>query len=171
MKNAQKKIAVKKTKKGKTPIVSKKSPVTRTRRLKSPALPKADSTVSKHQGIKELLLEQKRALLQKARSELSELVGGGNKFSGLSDEGDLAATIYEDSVAAAKATRFNNQVKTISAALEKFDNGTYGICEECGEKIPQGRLEKLPFALRCVQCQEDKENRTPHDREEVPGSS
>lgn len=36
-------------------------------------------------------------------------------------------------------------------ALEKLDEGTYGCCEVCGQEIPEGRLEALPWSVRCVQ--------------------
>ncbi len=35
-------------------------------------------------------------------------------------------------------------------ALEKLDEGTYGTCDVCGEPIPAGRLEALPWAVLCV---------------------
>ena len=36
-------------------------------------------------------------------------------------------------------------------ALEKLDEGSYGLCDACGEPIPEGRLEALPWAVLCVQ--------------------
>jgi DnaK suppressor protein len=42
----------------------------------------------------------------------------------------------------------------IEHALEKFDSGPFGDCERCGQQIPSGRLEALPFARYCVDCQE-----------------
>ena len=41
---------------------------------------------------------------------------------------------------------------TIPAALELMNSGEYGICIECGEDIPQRRLEVVPSALMCVDC-------------------
>ena len=38
------------------------------------------------------------------------------------------------------------------AALERIDRGTYGICERCGQPIPAGRLEVIPYARTCVKC-------------------
>lgn len=35
-------------------------------------------------------------------------------------------------------------------ALEKLDEGSYGTCDVCGDPIPAGRLEALPWAVRCV---------------------
>jgi DnaK suppressor protein len=40
----------------------------------------------------------------------------------------------------------------IEAALERIEDGTYGICEECGVKIPKKRLNAIPFAAMCVKC-------------------
>ena len=39
-------------------------------------------------------------------------------------------------------------------ALQKVDDGVFGACERCGNQIPSGRLEALPFARYCVDCQE-----------------
>lgn len=45
----------------------------------------------------------------------------------------------------------------IDDALEKIEDGTYGVCEECGEDINKKRLKVLPFARFCIRCQEDME--------------
>lgn len=45
------------------------------------------------------------------------------------------------------------EVKAISAALRRIKLGTYGICVDCGEKIPDKRLESVPTALRCMPCE------------------
>lgn len=42
----------------------------------------------------------------------------------------------------------------IQGAMEKLDNGTYGICERCGKPIAPERLEAMPFARYCLECQE-----------------
>jgi DnaK suppressor protein len=38
-------------------------------------------------------------------------------------------------------------------ALRKFDEGTYGLCENCGRPIAEKRLRALPFAIHCIDCQ------------------
>jgi DnaK suppressor protein len=50
--------------------------------------------------------------------------------------------------------REKEKLRLIEEALEKIDEGTYGICEECGGKIPRGRLKVMPFAKYCVDCKE-----------------
>jgi DnaK suppressor protein len=65
-------------------------------------------------------------------------------------------------------TRQRNQ---LDEALHRLDDGTYGICEDCDEPISPARLRALPFARRCIKCQEQAElfeqilNR--EDREEM----
>lgn len=40
----------------------------------------------------------------------------------------------------------------VEHAIRRIDNGTYGVCEVCGEDIPVARLEVLPYATMCVRC-------------------
>ena len=42
-------------------------------------------------------------------------------------------------------------------SLEKFDKGTYVLCEDCGGKIDRARLKALPYATLCIQCQQQRE--------------
>jgi DnaK suppressor protein len=43
-------------------------------------------------------------------------------------------------------------VAEIDRALAKIEDGTYGVCERCGQAIPEARLEALPYAALCVAC-------------------
>lgn len=47
----------------------------------------------------------------------------------------------------------------VEHALERINKGTYGRCENCGQPIPEKRLEALPWAARCVKCEEQLERR------------
>jgi DnaK suppressor protein len=40
----------------------------------------------------------------------------------------------------------------VTRALEKLDDGTYGLCDRCGRSIPDERLEARPASVRCVDC-------------------
>ena len=48
--------------------------------------------------------------------------------------------------------RVRGQLASVEHALEKFEKGTYGICDTCGEAIEAARLEALPYASRCMKC-------------------
>ena len=45
-------------------------------------------------------------------------------------------------------------VRRIDAALERMEAGTYGTCLNCGEQVEKGRLQAVPWARHCIDCQE-----------------
>lgn len=47
------------------------------------------------------------------------------------------------------------EIDAIRAALARLDAGGYGVCQSCGERIPEERLAILPFAPTCIACAED----------------
>ncbi|MER7545463.1 TraR/DksA family transcriptional regulator [Actinomadura sp.] len=47
----------------------------------------------------------------------------------------------------------------VAAALERIDAGAYGRCVDCGEAVPEGRLEARPDAARCITCQARRDRR------------
>ena len=55
--------------------------------------------------------------------------------------------------------RDRSKLAAIDDALEKIEDGTYGVCEECGEDIDKKRLKVMPFARNCIRCQSDLERR------------
>jgi DnaK suppressor protein len=53
--------------------------------------------------------------------------------------------------------REREKLVSIDEAILRLEEGEYGICEECEEEIPLGRLKVLPFARHCVKCKSDIE--------------
>lgn len=53
----------------------------------------------------------------------------------------------------------------IDEAIQRLEDGTYGVCGDCGKEIAEARLKALPFAGLCRSCQEQKENRSAEERE------
>jgi len=53
--------------------------------------------------------------------------------------------------------RDREKLHAIDEALLRINEGEYGICEECEEEIPIGRLKAMPFARHCVKCKSDLE--------------
>ena len=50
-------------------------------------------------------------------------------------------------------------LKLVNDALARFDNGTYGLCLDCGQEIDAARLEAIPYAPLCLSCQSKREHR------------
>jgi len=77
-----------------------------------------------------------------------------SKDSNADDEHDPeGATIaFERSQVATVARQHQQHLAEIDAALERVEAGTYGVCEECGARIPEERLEARPTARHCLGC-------------------
>jgi DnaK suppressor protein len=69
------------------------------------------------------------------------------------DEMDAAQSLADIETHAALIERVEDRLKAIDAAFDRLDRGIYGICGQCGEQIPIERLQALPFAAYCVDCQ------------------
>jgi DnaK suppressor protein len=59
---------------------------------------------------------------------------------------------FEHSQTAALIRQATDRLRDIDAALERLENGTYGVCEVCGEAISPERLAARPAARRCIRC-------------------
>lgn len=64
--------------------------------------------------------------------------------------GNIASTNPEGNIALAHAEQ--GILEQVQAAIERIDNGSFGVCEECGGKISRERLEALPYTPHCIQC-------------------
>ena len=60
--------------------------------------------------------------------------------------------LQQQAMAAAQSRRRAGRLKAIAAALKRIEDDEFGWCEECGEQIPDGRLNLDPCAQRCVAC-------------------
>jgi DnaK suppressor protein len=65
-------------------------------------------------------------------------------------EGD--PIIYEREMNIALRRRARRKASSLREALQRFDEGTYGICDTCGRRISAQRLEALPQARLCIDC-------------------
>lgn len=55
----------------------------------------------------------------------------------------------------------SEELARVREALQRIDDGTYGICEDCGGAIGKARLDANPCARRCIECQSDHERLVP----------
>ena len=52
-------------------------------------------------------------------------------------------------------------LKLVNDALARFNNGTFGLCLDCGEEIDAARLKAIPYTPLCLSCQSKRERRQP----------
>ena len=91
-----------------------------------------------------------------------ELEGGGDDFSE-TDSGDMSQSIFDREMDASVGEGIERRLGEVERALQKIEEGTYGVCEDTGEEIPRGRLEAVPEAIRTVEAQQrfERERRPP----------
>lgn len=84
----------------------------------------------------------------------------------LNDSGGMASEEADDADAMSDVERNQAMLRNshvlldqVNAALARLDAGTYGICASCGKEIGARRLEALPYATLCVECQAKTERR------------
>ncbi|MDF1514333.1 MAG: TraR/DksA C4-type zinc finger protein [Anaerolineae bacterium] len=70
---------------------------------------------------------------------------------------DVGTEVFEQARDVAVARQLQQHFDDTRRALEKFEDGTYGICESCGAIIELARLEALPSARFCMHCQSQYE--------------
>lgn len=72
------------------------------------------------------------------------------------DEGTLA---FDQARDLAVQTNAQHTLRMIEDALARVENGTYGLCVDCGAEIDAARLEAIPYAALCLKCQSKREHR------------
>ena len=97
-------------------------------------------------------IEQLRALGQPS-AERKE----GSPF-GKREEGADEAAELEKRLALEK--RLGESLNEVEHAIEKYEAGTYGLCDSCGQPIEQARLEAIPQASLCMKCKAQQEKET-----------
>jgi RNA polymerase-binding protein DksA len=108
-------------------------------------------------------LEKEREVLEKQYRDLEEgnLLSSQSEFSGeMPFEEDYAAsgtTTFERERDLSLSENVKDLLKRVSEALDHIEDGTYGTCEVCGERIQEERLKALPYANLCIKCKQKEE--------------
>lgn len=98
---------------------------------------------------KQLLLEQKQALLTESEKTLSHIKNDAHKFSDVTDQ---ATQEEEFTLELRSRDREYKLIKKIDAALARLQEDEYGDCETCGIEINPKRLQARPTATECIDC-------------------
>ena len=109
--------------------------------------------------LKKLLIHKREDIIKEAREEIRKFQSGEKKqlVEAVMDEGDMSVVDLAEDISLRQLTTHRETLIKIDTALRKLQEGTYGICEECGDEVSEKRLNILPFAIYRVDCQERKE--------------
>jgi DnaK suppressor protein len=124
--------------------------------------------------LKNLLISKKLELLAEVKKAMGDKLEEDVRmtFDLLKDNPDKSVDELLKHVDARIIGNRSEEIDDIDSALNKLEEGTYGVCEECGEDIPSKRLEAVPAALYCVPCQNeiDRRNNDETPRKERGGT-
>lgn len=109
------------------------------------------------QRLKKALLQAKSVILEELSSTGSALADRPPEVE--ADFIDQSTIDLERTLCLLLRERDRDKLNAIDDALERIQEGTFGVCEDCGGKIPVGRLEVMPFATTCRDCKTLREKR------------
>jgi DnaK suppressor protein len=110
---------------------------------------------SKLLAIKKKLVKQRTELLTEAEETLNSKIS--TEKESFPDPTDQAVAELDNSFLLRLRGRENKLLKKIDEAIARIDDGTYGVCESCGEKISTKRLEARPVTTLCIECKTRQE--------------
>ena len=70
---------------------------------------------------------------------------------------DRAMSESNSSIELRKRDRERKLIQKIKKAIQRTDDGSYGVCDECGEEISESRLKARPETTLCIKCKEEQE--------------
>jgi DnaK suppressor protein len=118
-----------------------------------------ERSVESEQNMKTTELEHFRKILTIRQADLSD--GRTNReaiaIEATADELDRIQQAQERDFAMGAIDRDSLRLREIRAALERIDNGSFGICLNCEEEIAPKRLAAVPWTALCIVCQEAAE--------------
>jgi DnaK suppressor protein len=111
-------------------------------------------------------IRRRRALLESKLTELLKLSGGREELEiqTMADPLDQVRSSTDRDMAVETLNQQARSIQEIRAALERIEEGGYGLCEVCEEPIPAKRLDALPWARMCVKCQSAAEGEDHYHR-------
>lgn len=110
-------------------------------------------------GLKSMLIAKRDALLKEAKQEIQKYVSGENRqlVDTAIDEADWAAVEISEDINLKRLGAQRQLLNDVEECLRKVNEGSYGICEDCGEEISEKRLRVIPTATLCIDCKEQRE--------------
>jgi DnaK suppressor protein len=114
---------------------------------------------------KEFAEKMKSALFDLKREIIDTLIANNEDFRAIvegldpKDFADIASDDMDRKMLETIGSKDIKRMKLIDSAISRIEQGKYGLCMKCGKRIPIARLEAIPYALMCIECQSADERR------------
>lgn len=141
--------------------------------LETPARPKEtakerEARERRQEALHKMLIEKRQEIIKEIEESLGQSLTEDQqrRLESARDVGDQALMDLERELGISLMEMRNRRRQSIDEALTRLHEGTYGICAECGVEISEKRLQAVPFAKLCVECQSRAELLEKIEREE-----
>lgn len=105
-------------------------------------------------SVREVLRARQRSLAEDIAATRDASLTRGDEVL---DRKDEATQVEFNEIGDAEVERDVGELREIAAALQRLEDGRYGLCLDCDEPIDARRLQAEPFAVRCAPCQTQRE--------------
>lgn len=122
----------------------------------------------RQEALHKMLLGKRQEIIREIEESLGQSLTEDQqrRLESARDVGDQALMDLERELGISLMEMRNRRRQSIDEALTRLHEGTYGICAECGVEISEKRLQAVPFAKLCVECQSRAELLEKIEREE-----
>ena len=123
---------------------------------------------SRYTELKAMLEERQREIQAEVQGKMRDVRAEGTwgtKQNDVFDAVESSEADIQDDIEFALIQMKSETLNKINDALLRLEQGDYGNCFECGEEIAEKRLRALPFAVRCKDCEEARENAERRERQ------
>jgi DnaK suppressor protein len=128
----------------------------------------AEVPETRYSDLKKMLDDRRREIHAEVQGKMRgvrEEGAWGGKLNEVLDAVESAEADIQEDLEFALVQMKSETLNKINDALVRLEQGTYGNCFDCGEEIAQKRLRALPFAVRCKDCEEARENAEQRERQ------
>lgn len=125
---------------------------------------------SRYTELKRMLDERRREIQAQVQGKMRDVRSEGtwgSKTNEVFDAVESSESDIQDDIEFALIQMKSETLNKVTDALARLEQGNYGDCFECGEEIAEKRLRALPFAVRCKDCEEARENAEQRERQQA----
>jgi DnaK suppressor protein len=128
--------------------------------------PRAQMNRDRYSELKRILDERRREITNSVHDKIRDVrsEGANSPTHGVLDAAESSEADIQDDIEFALIQMKAETLTKIEEALRRLEEGTFGYCFECGEEISEKRLRALPFAVRCKDCEEAREQAQQRER-------
>jgi len=114
---------------------------------------------------KDFAEKMKKSLYELKKEIIDTLISNNEDFRAIvegidpKDFADIASDDMDRKMLETIGSKDMKRMRLIDSAITRIEQGKYGLCMKCEKKIPKARLEAIPYALMCIECQNADEQK------------